>query len=512
MLQSSRVRTSLKKPIRGRGVRVVLALLLGAASMVGVSWSLALLVDGSFRTSHPASRGFSWEVAAGWIPTPAGETNIDLQQVTRARRWGTDIACAQGPVINGQPFGSLHDLVEGTSFAEEMKAKFDSGEAVCAWWRADGWPLPAFSAEARWRPRGEDYVWPVIGGVLMGSKNVGVDDGVRILPLRPIWSGIVVDTVFFAAVWWALLSLPRVRPALRRRQGRCARCGYALHPSQERCSECGEASPPFVVRPSVVRQARKRSTIGSVVQSVVLYGLLGAMMSYVMVWIVCASPRLSGVGTGPQKIGWSALDEPHTEWQVGVTSTWISDGVVSGRACDPSGDGAASKRARADLSADEAIPVWARAVLGNTDPSLAKQGLPEEVYGSLDAVARIGWPCRSLVLTYWMAYSSTNSAQPAVSQSGLKGAWQLTGWSGFNPRQWVAVPPILPWKPIWLGLLVNSAFYGVALFAGVRIGQGVLRTLRDRARRQRGACARCGYDLRGAPSGACPECGTAADL
>jgi hypothetical protein len=35
-----------------------------------------------------------------------------------------------------------------------------------------------------------------------------------------------------------------------------------------------------------------------------------------------------------------------------------------------------------------------------------------------------------------------------------------------------------------------------------------MTALRRRRRRRRGLCLACGYDLRGTPSGACPECGT----
>lgn len=54
--------------------------------------------------------------------------------------------------------------------------------------------------------------------------------------------------------------------------------------------------------------------------------------------------------------------------------------------------------------------------------------------------------------------------------------------------------------PYWMMAL------GLALLPAVRIA-GLWRCRRSRARRRRGLCQRCGYDLRGSPE-RCPECGT----
>jgi hypothetical protein len=62
----------------------------------------------------------------------------------------------------------------------------------------------------------------------------------------------------------------------------------------------------------------------------------------------------------------------------------------------------------------------------------------------------------------------------------------------------------VPVRRLWPGLLANTAFYGVILWALWSTPGAVLRGLR----RRRGSCVRCGYDLRGAEAGAgCPECG-----
>jgi len=63
---------------------------------------------------------------------------------------------------------------------------------------------------------------------------------------------------------------------------------------------------------------------------------------------------------------------------------------------------------------------------------------------------------------------------------------------------------VLPYRPLWKGVLVNSLTYGVCWFFGV----GGTRAIRQSLRRRRGACFNCGYELAGLPDQArCPECG-----
>lgn len=238
----------LTKPIHPTVVRVAGAIMLGAATTVAVAWLMALYVDGGQANGPRWQRGFKTDVANQVVPTPPlspQQNGIHLVSVIRARRWGTVIVevwpvWSEDPNYRPTPAGSTHALVEGTSFEAEMKEKFDRSEAPCAWWRADGWPLPALSAEARWQSYDALGMSPVIGGVLVGPKNVVPRDGVRILPLQPVWSGLVINTVLYVSMWFTLFSLRDIRSILRRRRGQCVHCRYQLLPEQTRCSECGE--------------------------------------------------------------------------------------------------------------------------------------------------------------------------------------------------------------------------------------------------------------------------------
>ena len=59
--------------------------------------------------------------------------------------------------------------------------------------------------------------------------------------------------------------------------------------------------------------------------------------------------------------------------------------------------------------------------------------------------------------------------------------------------------------PIWPGFAINTVFYAAVLWL-VSLAPFTLRRV---IRRKRGACIKCGYDLRGSSGGGgvCPECG-----
>ena len=109
---------------------------------------------------------------------------------------------------------------------------------------ARGWPLPALSALII-GTLDPSAATPLVcqHGILFDlpqgqQANLAT---VHALPLRPIWVGLIADSVFFAGSWWvALAALGLVKKRLATRAGRCPRCRYDLQGELDRgCPECG---------------------------------------------------------------------------------------------------------------------------------------------------------------------------------------------------------------------------------------------------------------------------------
>lgn len=79
------------------------------------------------------------------------------------------------------------------------------------------------------------------GRVIVVMHPVDSDYLVRGLPYQPMWSGFVVNTIFYAIVLWLMFAMPRaLRRRLRIRRGQCPACAYPIGTSPV-CTECGAA-------------------------------------------------------------------------------------------------------------------------------------------------------------------------------------------------------------------------------------------------------------------------------
>ncbi len=70
------------------------------------------------------------------------------------------------------------------------------------------------------------------------------------LPILPIWPGLFLNTLFYAAIWFAFFTgLAAVRTGRRLRRGLCPVCRYDLRGLPERaCPECGWGRKPAAPR------------------------------------------------------------------------------------------------------------------------------------------------------------------------------------------------------------------------------------------------------------------------
>ncbi|MCC6907956.1 MAG: hypothetical protein IT430_08465 [Phycisphaerales bacterium] len=103
-----------------------------------------------------------------------------------------------------------------------------------------GWPWRSASYFGRWPwpDRGE---FEVEDGLVVENMQSSRTITPRVIPLRIIWPGAIINTLLYVAVLFVPFTLvPITRHHLRRRAGRCTACGYdlrgAAHPV---CPECG---------------------------------------------------------------------------------------------------------------------------------------------------------------------------------------------------------------------------------------------------------------------------------
>ena len=104
-----------------------------------------------------------------------------------------------------------------------------------------------------------------------------------------------------------------------------------------------------------------------------------------------------------------------------------------------------------------------------------------------------GWPALALRSEVMISSYSYGNPTARARDAIVLRVVQEGRWGGL----------LLPLRPIWSGFLIDTAFFGSIAFA-VLFGPGMARRA---ARRSRGQCLRCGYDMRAIASATCPECG-----
>lgn len=117
------------------------------------------------------------------------------------------------------------------------------------WVKASGWPFRMLYTQIRAINNAGGHAWVAENGFVVGPNQfAGWADWPpqipRIVPLRPIWSGLAMNTIAMAFAWFAVRGgATRLRRHLRRRSGLCPNCAYDLRgsPNDKPCPECGRA-------------------------------------------------------------------------------------------------------------------------------------------------------------------------------------------------------------------------------------------------------------------------------
>ncbi len=142
----------------------------------------------------------------------------------------------------------IHDAVMLPAWSRLVRSQ-SSGGYFTTLEDARGWPSLAMSCEFKWDAAWKTTAWD--GGIELRPKanRVGTVHKWRALPLRPIWPGFAVNTIFYAALLWFLICGPLAlwrlaRGFVRVKRGLCPKCAYPTGESSV-CTECGR---PLVKR------------------------------------------------------------------------------------------------------------------------------------------------------------------------------------------------------------------------------------------------------------------------
>ncbi len=208
--------------------KLVVFLLLGAIVNVAVAWGCTL---GSKRYlpsmhSHPAWRTKRVLEHEGWmLYTQARIGTVRAM----ARRPYTDSAVTATKVAAGS-FPRWCSIRELPALRPASRATEGAWEVQSDW--AYGWPCVSMwhqvaGHKRRWPGSSSAYLWG------------------RHLPIKIVWFGFVVNSLFYAGVLCLLMCGSfALRRFMRRKRGLCVACGYDLrHAEHAACPECGGLLP-----------------------------------------------------------------------------------------------------------------------------------------------------------------------------------------------------------------------------------------------------------------------------
>lgn len=218
---------------------IIICLLIGALINVLVAWGIALAVNpltGDHGGGLRPTDGYQWDVS-----TTTGFGTLQLSSRRHDTRTG---------YTNTAP----GDSIPHWSDYDEPLPGYRPGPGwdeyrTC---QARGWPMLSLRThtEALRSPDGplreQVFAWSL--RFPWGKwKLYPFNDTKRkplkhdiYLPLRPIWSGFVFNTLIYAApVWIVMFGFAMMRRRRRNRHGACPDCGYPRGAS-DICTECGK--------------------------------------------------------------------------------------------------------------------------------------------------------------------------------------------------------------------------------------------------------------------------------
>ena len=208
--------------MKRRLFKLVLFLLLGAIVNVTVAWGCTL---GSKRYLHSMHSHPAWSTRhvvehEGWMLYT--QTRIGTVRAIALRPY-TKSAATTVPAGSFPRWCSIRDLppLRHASWVRKgMVARLSE-------W-AYGWPCVSMWYQFE----GDDGLWPESSSVYLAGRH---------LPIKIVWFGFVVNSLFYAGVLCLLMCGSfALRRFMRRKRGLCVACGYELRGDfSAGCPECG---------------------------------------------------------------------------------------------------------------------------------------------------------------------------------------------------------------------------------------------------------------------------------
>ena len=199
---------------------MVLLLLVGGAIVnVAVAW-------GSAWAFTPTNQ--TWGTYGGWHILRRGSFTSSRLQALRI-----SVEPSAVRTMGRAPHLVVRTFPAWTGWPDELDPNSTHWHAV----EARGWPFLALRSEHAHR------VW--ISGIALPRKpgpshNL---ESIRSLPVRMMWPGFAINTMFYAAILWLLFAAPLALRRWRRiKRGLCVKCAYPVH-RVRRCGSVPGQSP-----------------------------------------------------------------------------------------------------------------------------------------------------------------------------------------------------------------------------------------------------------------------------
>ena len=162
-----------------------------------------------------------------WVRSYSGQDyfNWNIWRISGKRYWQVFLATSSGGFNL-----SLYDFSVRDSAKAEPQIKKMFSETRLRWGHSDlegGYLLNPDGSEIAWHRFSTyrvEYAWPPKGGFLVRRSGI----------IAPLWFPFVCNVAIMV-----YLVRPYVIRRVRKKRGRCSKCGYDLRASPDRCPECG---------------------------------------------------------------------------------------------------------------------------------------------------------------------------------------------------------------------------------------------------------------------------------